>query len=391
MGRKYLFVINSFLAGGAERSLVEMLPRLVDEGVTPIIASLYHREVGFEQEVRDAGFDVRLLRRKSRVGKALALRSLIRDESPDLVYTALFDADLVGWLATIGMDVPLMANLANTAYDPARLADPNIDTRRLSIVKAIDGFTSRHGTDHFHAVSQAVKDSTVETLGVDPDKITVVKRGRDAGRLGMRTEERKHAARELLGIPNEAQVVVTVGRQEYQKGHRFLIGAFSEVVATHPDARLLIAGREGHLTSELEQLVAELNLGASVALLGHRSDVPDVLAASDLFVFPSLYEGLGGALIEALALELPIVASDIPALREVVREGENAILVPPADSGALARAMEALLDDPERSRSFAKRSREIFDTEFQAEDAASAMMAMLAAVADGLTPQQNAR
>ena len=383
MGRKYLFVINSFLAGGAERSLVEMLPRLVEEGVTPIIASLQYREVGFEQEVREAGYDVRLLSGRGRLGKAWALRTLIKEESPDLVYTSLFDADLAGWIATRGMDVPLISNLANTAYDPARLADPNIDERRLKVIKAIDGYTSRHGTDHFHAVSQAVKESTVETLGVDPTRITVVKRGRDRQRLRRRSPERLSEARELLGIPSDAQVVVTVGRQEYQKGHRYLIRAFAGVVVDHPRARLLIAGRQGHATAELEQLITALKLGSVVTLLGHRSDIPEVLAASDLFVFPSLYEGLGGALIEALALELPVVASDLPALREVVREGENAVLVPPADSRALSEAISSLLDDPVAMDAYGEASLRIFEAEFRAEDATEKMIGMLTAVASG--------
>ncbi|MFV2000830.1 MAG: glycosyltransferase [Acidimicrobiia bacterium] len=381
IARKYLFVINSFLAGGAERSLVELLPRLVEEGVTPIIASLHYREVGFEEEVRDAGYDVRLLSGSGRLGKARALRRLIKEESPDLVYTSLFDADLAGSLATIGIDVPLISNLANTAYDPARLADPHINKRRLKAVKWIDGFTDRHMTDHFHAVSQAVKDSTVQTLGVDPDRITVVKRGRDSDRLGRRTPERTTAARAMLGIPEAAEVVVTVGRQEYQKGHRYLIEAFAGVVASRPDARLLIAGREGHSTAALQSLINELDLGSVVTLLGHRSDVPEVLAASELFVFPSLYEGLGGALIEALALGLPVVATDLPALREVVHEGENAILVPPRDSDALGSAIITLLEEPGTQASFGERSRELFEEEFRIEDSTDRMIMMLTAVA----------
>jgi glycosyltransferase involved in cell wall biosynthesis len=385
MRRKYLFVINSFLAGGAERSLIEMLPRLVEEGVTPIIASLHYREIGFEEEVRDAGYDVRLLSGRGKLGKALALRRLIKEESPDLVYTSLFDADLVGSLATIGIDVPHISNLANTAYDPARLADPNVDERRLRVVKWVDGFTSRHMTDHFHAVSQAVKDSTVESLRVDPNRVTVVKRGRDPDRLGRRTPERTAAARTELDIAPKADVVVTVGRQEYQKGHRYLIEAFAAVVASRPDARLLIAGRQGHSTASLQRLVSELGLESVVTLLGHRDDIPDVLAASDLFVFPSLYEGLGGALIEALALGLPVVATDLPAIREVVREGQNAVLVPPRDAEALGSAIITLLEDPARLASFGKRSRELFDREFRSDDATDRMIVMLTAVASGAT------
>jgi glycosyltransferase involved in cell wall biosynthesis len=381
MGRKYLFIINSFLAGGAERSLVELLPRLVDEGVTPVIACLRRRDVGFEDEVRDAGYDVRLLHGRGRLGKIRALRALIKEEQPDLVYTSLFDADLAGRLATIGIDIPVMSNLANTAYDPARSADPNIDKRRLRVVRWIDGITARHLTDHFHAVSQAVKDSTVEHLGVDADDITVVKRGRDEDRLGRRTSERTAAARAMLGLAPEDEVVVTVGRQEYQKGHRFLIDAFAGVVADRPSARLLIAGRDGHATPELTAQIDELGLAGVVTLLGHRADVPDVLAASDVFVFPSLYEGLGGALIEALALELPVIASDLPALREVVSEGENAVLVPPGVSASLRRAIVELLRDRPRMKKYGARSRELFEAEFRAEDAAERMVAMLASAA----------
>ena len=144
----------------------------------------------------------------------MALRRLIKTERPDLVHTALFDADLAGRLASIGLRVPVMTTLANTAYDDARRGDPNVNARRLMVVKWIDGLTARHLTQHFHAVSQAVKDSTVERLGVPPDRITVVKRGRDETRLGERSPERRSAWQEL-GLPMSR--VCQCGAQEYQK------------------------------------------------------------------------------------------------------------------------------------------------------------------------------
>lgn len=382
MGRKYLFVINSFLAGGAERSLVELLPHLVDSGVAPVIACLDYRGIGFEDEVRANGYDVRLLPGASLFAKMRSLRRLIKQEQPDLVYTSLFDADIAGRFAAIGLGIPVVSNLANTAYDPARLADPNIDARRLRIVQLVDGWTSRHLTDHFHAVSQAAKDSTVATLGVDPAKITVAKRGRNASRLGHPSEARRLASRRSLGIAADAEVVVSVGRQEYQKGQIYLVDAFAGVVAKRPDARLLIAGREGSFSADIADLIERLDLGNVVTLLGHRSDVPDVLAAADLFVFPSLYEGLGGALIEALALGLPVVASDLPALREVVRPGENAELVAPRDVAGLESAILDLLADPEKRERYGVRSRELFDAEFHIETATDNMLRLLARVAD---------
>ncbi len=381
MGPKYLFVINSLMAGGAERSLLDMLPAMTGRGVTPVIACLYSRDIGFEEEARDAGWDVRLLAGRGLVGKVRALRRLIADERPDLVYTSLFDADIAGRLAAVGRDVPVMSNLANTAYDPARLDDPNVRRGRLRLVQAVDGFTARHFTDHFHAVSNAVKDSTVETMGVAPQRITVVHRGRDAARLGEPGTQRRHRVRQALGVPDDAEVVITVGRQEYQKGQVHLVEAFAAVVQQRPRARLLVVGREGHASADLAAATSRLGLGDVATFLGHRTDVADLLAASDLFAVPSLYEGLGGALIEALALGLPVVASDLPALREVVEPGVNADLVPAGDSSALAGAIITLLGDPERRARYGEASRRRFHDEFRSEAAFARTLELLAEVA----------
>jgi len=377
----YLFVINSFLAGGAERSLLEFLPRLAAAGTTPVIACLTRSEVGFEDEVRAQGWDVRVVGGGGRLGAIRALRRLIKQLRPALVYTALFEADIAGRVASIGIDVPVVSNLANTAYDPARLADPNVDARKLAVVRMIDGFTARHLTDHFHAISEAVKRSTVETMGVPPERITVVKRGRDPERLGEPSAQRSATARRSLGLDPNAQVILTVGREEYQKGHRHLVDAFATVAVSHPEAVLVIAGREGAASADLAARIRGLGLGDHVRRLGHRDDVPEVLAAADLFVFPSLYEGLGGALIEAMALGLPIVASDLAALGEVVRPGENADMVPATDADALAAAITALLDDEERRVAYGIRSRELFEEGFDADEAADAVVAMLASIA----------
>jgi glycosyltransferase involved in cell wall biosynthesis len=316
-----------------------------------------------------------------RLAKIRSLRALIRELRPALVYTALFDADIAGRIAAARTGVPVVSNLANTAYDPARRADPNVDARKLALVRMVDGFTARHLTEHFHAISDAVKESTVETMGVEPERISVVRRGRDPARLGEPSPERTAAARALLGLPSGALVVATVGRQEYQKGHRHLVDALGTVVAQRPEAVLVIAGREGHASAALTDQVARLGLGDRVRLLGHRADVAEVLAAADLFAFPSVYEGLGGALIEALALGLPIVASDLPALREVVRPGENADLVPPTDSAALAAAVLALLDDPVRRKAYGARSRQLFEEGFDADRAADEVVTLLAGIA----------
>ena len=116
---------------------------------------------------------------------------------------------------------------------------------------------------------------------------------------------------------------------------------------------------------------------------GHRDDAPEILAAADVFVFPSLYEGLGGSLIEAMALGLPIVASDLPAIREVVEPDRNAVLVPPGSPSELASAVEPLLGDEPRRKAMGARSRQIFEERFTLERSASRMIELFERVAAG--------
>jgi glycosyltransferase involved in cell wall biosynthesis len=115
-------------------------------------------------------------------------------------------------------------------------------------------------------------------------------------------------------------------------------------------------------------------LAERVHVVGHRQDVPDLLAGADIFAFPSLYEGLGGVVIEAMALGLPIVASDIPAVREVVEPGGNALLTRPGSAPGLAEALAQLLDDRNRAAAFAKRGRSIFLERFTLERSTANML-----------------
>jgi glycosyltransferase involved in cell wall biosynthesis len=144
---------------------------------------------------------------------------------------------------------------------------------------------------------------------------------------------------------------------------------------------LLVVGRKGRASEELEQLQTTLGISDRVRFLGHREDVPDLLAAADVFVFPSLWEGLGGALIEAMALGLPIVASNLDAIREVVDVKRNALLVRPGFPQELAEAILELMDDPRVRQAFGARSREIFENRFTVDRSARSMIELYKRVA----------
>ncbi len=362
---KVIYLINGLGTGGAERSLAEMLPRLQDRGVAMTVLCLYQKNQGVGSDLKRRGFDIRHLDAGSTVSRVMAVRSLLKSERPDVVHSTILEANVVARLAAAGTGTPTLTSLVNTPYVSVRHHDPNIRPWKLGLVKQVDGWTARRLTDHFHAITQAVKDSAVADLRIDPERVTVIPRGRDGERLGRKSPSRRRDARRALGLSDDALVLINVGRQERQKGQVHLLQAFQELADDYPTAVLLIAGRTGHSTPDIKTLVQRSQtLQERVLFLGHRTDVPDLLAASDVFVFPSLWEGLGGAAVEAMALGLPIVASDVPALREITEEGENATLVPPGKPTPLAAALRLHLDDGGLRRRYGLRSRAIYESTF---------------------------
>ncbi len=378
---KVLFVINGLGTGGAERSLSEMLPPWRDRGLEPTVVCLRMRNEGVHVRVIGDGVPVEVHDAATSLGRVRAVRSIVRRTRPSLIHSTIFEADVAARLAAWGTGLPVLTSLVNTSYEPVRLEDPGISPMRLRVVRAIDGVTARNLTTHFHAITHAVKESAVRHLRIDPDDVTVIERGRDPNRLGEPSEERRAKARADLGIDRDAPVLVTAGRQEYQKGQWNLVAALPRLLSSYPDLVLIIAGRTGSASDCNANAIEASGVRGAVQLLGHRDDLPDVMAAGDVFVFPSLYEGLGGVLIEAMALGLPIVTSDLPATREVVEPGRNADLVPPGSPRAIAEAIDRLLEEPARRQAYAYRSRHIFEQRFTLDHAVGRMWELFEGVA----------
>lgn len=380
---RVLFVINSLGPGGAERSLAEMLAPLADAGICPVVVCFDRRDEGSEAAVVAQGFDVRFLHARRTVPRVRELRQLMHEVEPDIVHTAIFEADVIGRLASARTRAAVVTSLVNTSYGAERRQDPNVSMVKLEACRQIDGWTARHLTRHFHAITSAVKEAAVSSLGVPEERITVVERGRDPERLGHASPARRRRARHQLGLSDDDEVVLSVGRQEYQKGQVTLLRALARLAPRRPRLVLLLAGRRGHASDELARLAGDHPLAKRVHLLGHRDDVPELLAAADLFAFPSLYEGLGGAVIEAMALGLPIVASDLPALREILAPELDAFVVPPGDPEELATAIARCLDDPTLRRVLAARGRQVFEERFTLDRSVEGMVALYRQVLTG--------
>jgi glycosyltransferase involved in cell wall biosynthesis len=218
------------------------------------------------------------------------------------------------------------------------------------------------------AVSRGAADFLVHGKGYPPHKVVVVPNGRDLTRFAPGAH--REAVRKELGLDRGAPVVGVVGRLETQKGHVYLLDAWPEVIRVHPDARLLVVG-EGSLHDALVNQARGRHVADSVIFTGFRSDVPRVLDAIDVLALPSLHEGMPLTVIEAAAAGRPVVATAVDGTPEVVREGETGSLVPPADPAALARALLAMLGDPDAAarmgREASRWAHERFDVDAHVE------------------------
>lgn len=380
---RVLYVIDSLVPSGAERSLAAMAPHYADRGVRLEVAYLHDRP-GLQDELDRAGAILHpLAGRGGRAAWVRRARRVMVERRPDLVHTTLAEADLVGRVAARLAGVPVVSSLVNVHYGPEQLGDPRLRAWKVRLGQAADAVTARTVV-RFHAITAYVADRMSGALRIRRDRIDVIPRGRDPDDLGTRTPERRAAARNMLGVDDTTPVVLAVGRQERQKGIDVLLESFTMLLQEVPDARLFVAGREGNATPDLRAAMARLDLDDGVRFLGPRTDVLELLCAADVFVFPSRWEGLGSVLLEAMALEAPIVATDLPAVGEVVEEGSTAVaLVPTERPDALAVGMVAALSDRHRAQTVAKAARERFLSHYTVDRVTDGMVAFYRRALEG--------
>lgn len=359
---RVLHVIDSLhLSGGAENSMAQTLPCLIGHGIQSRVVALSSPAGQGAEALSRHGIEV-VEATGNRLRQFLTLRREIARFRPALVHTTLFNSGVVGRLAAASARVPAVASWVNTTYSP--IATPGTSARwKARAVKLAERLLFRHATAAVHALTDAAAQSIHAKLGVPLDRVTVIPRGRDRNTLGEPSPTRRAAVRDRLGLATDAAVLLNVGRQERQKGQVGLIEAFAKIHAQRPDAVLLIAGRPGAASVDIQAGIERHGLAADVRVLGQRDDVPDLLAAADVFVFSSLWEGLGCAVLEAMAMEIPIVSYGVPAVAEVL--GQTGLLVPVGDHDALATTVvQALAAVTTLRREQAQAARRRFDDLF---------------------------
>ncbi|MDQ1494939.1 MAG: hypothetical protein QOG69_1422 [Actinomycetota bacterium] len=315
-------------------------------------------------DARAFGFDVTVMpdivanlspRRDARAVRLLT--ELLVDRRPDVVHTHSAKAGGVGRLAAHRAGVPLIVH----TYHGFPFHEFQRPWTKAAYVAA-ESYLCRR-TDVVLTVGSAVAVEAIRRGIVQPGQLRTIAVAIDAEPVACTPKTRAHA-RAVLGIAADVPVVGTVGRLDYQKAPQDFVRAIAKL--RHPNAVGVWVG-DGSLRRDVEQLIDRYGLGDRVLLLGDRTDVPVLLPAFDVFAMSSRYEGLPCAVVEAMAAGVPVVATAVNAVSDVVLPGETGLLVPPQRPGALASAIDLILDDPVGAQVRAARAKALLGSRFRPE------------------------
>lgn len=336
-------IVNGLEAAGAERTALEIARSLpvgefassvmvVRDG--PLRAVL--ADAGIPVDVIGGGFDVRW------PGVVRRMAARMRQLAPDVVNTHMIGSDIVGGLAARGAGVPVILSTQHDTY------------RRPVIYDLFRRYSSRW-LDAVVPVSPEMTGFCVESLHVAPERIHPIENCVDLTRFP--PERTARSGPIVFGCLGSLKAV---------KGHEAAVAALAPVREVVPGARLLIAG-EGPERQRLAETAADLGLDGAVELHGALTDVPAFLGEIDILVHPSRQEGLPLAVLEGMAAALPVIASDLSAIRRVLDDGRLGLLVPPGDVSALSAAMVRLADDPARREALGRESRTHVEARYSCE------------------------
>lgn len=334
--RRVLIAVESLRRGGAETLIVTTLKHLDRQRFHPVVVSLFGPNP-LAVPIRNLNIVVHelgLRGPRDLVRAIRGIRSILRDDRIDVLHTHLFTANVAGRVAAVGL-CPVVTTLHNPDYGQ--------EGGIFGMRRAVDGVTARLFQPRFLAVSRDVESDYRRSLAIDD--VQVLYNYMDIDAFGARVRRQSKAeALDRLGLDERHRVILHAGRFHPQKDQTSLVKAFAIVAEAEPLARLVLAG-EGPDREAIEELVRSLNLEELVIFPGNVADVAGLLAAADVFAFPSRYEAFGIALLEAMAAGVAVVASDVGGIREVATEGA-AVLVPVANPEVLAEALVSVLGDP---------------------------------------------
>jgi glycosyltransferase involved in cell wall biosynthesis len=346
-------LVEELTIGGLEKTLTAIVLNLNKKKYNVSVWCL--REGGFfADKLVKEGIDVKILyvstsRNPLSIYK---LYRLLKSYKFDIIHTHAYSAGTIGRMSAFLAGIPVIISHNHSVYDYYFKYYHFVEWL-LSLI-----------TDRVICISEAVNSFANETQRINARKLITIQNGIDD--VCAVSKKRSFDLKKELGIPINHSVIGTIAHLEEHKGLKYLLESASLLLASRKDIIFMLVG-EGTLKAELKKLCVDLKIEKNVIFTGERRDIPEILFSIDIFVLPSLREGLGLAILEAMACGKPVIATNVGGISEIVKNRVNGILVSPRDPEVLHTAMKELLDDKEMLEKMGHEGKKICSESFNSK------------------------
>ena len=363
-----ILMLNTMLEfGGSQKTMFNLAERLQKRDHNVIIVTMFSKEHYISYYKKHYQVNIKNLHMKdSKDGKVKfvnivkgtkVLCTYLKKNNIDTIQTFGLYANLIGILA------------ASVSRIKVRISSQrNSPVHFSKIYRLLDRFIANSFlTSKMVAVSDGTRDYCIKEQKISPDKIITISNGIDLAKWYDKSES--SILTDLgaeLGIGDTNHVITTIARLHRQKNHLSYIDAIKSLISDYPDLIFLFVG-DGPLHNEIERKIQDLQLEKHIRLLGARSDIKEILSVSDIFVLPSLWEGMPNSVIEAMCIGLPVIVSDVDGCAEVVSSPDLGILFNPENIDKLSSSIKILIDSPDRRTMLGKNARKHVKDNFNQE------------------------
>lgn len=342
-----LYLITGFGIGGAEKALLELVKRVNKKKYRVLVASVgpggpleedfkKYSEHCFHFKPR-LGFDL---------GLVTKLMAVLRKYKVEILQTTLFYADVIGVLAARLVKLPVIISWQTALALPTGSVEDD-RFRHTWAYRLASSFMH-----HIVAVSDQVRKYFIQNRHIPKHKISTIHYGVDLEHFNKNNK----SIRKEIGLNENDIVLAMVGHLSEVKGHKYLVEVLPSLISTYPNLHLIIAG-DGPKRQILQKQIDNLGIQSHVHFLGVRSDIADLMCSGDVFVLPSLYEGLPNVVLEAMASSVPIVASDVGGVSELVINEKTGFLFEAKNTAQLKESLEKLLTSKKRRKTMGRNCR----------------------------------
>lgn len=354
-----IWMIDSLGHGGAEQLMPSILKNLNKAGYNIRVCALQVKSgnpIAAELERLDLPVDQLQIPNLRHPYNLFRILRYLQMHRPQILHTQLEFADILGGISAKILRIPVISTLhtLDTIEEPLNTATWRLKLRWF-ILKKI--------TDLIISVSEKTREHHIQTAKFNPEKIITIYNGVELEKFRKTLNRQNANIRQELNIPTDSKIILTVAVLREPKGIQFMLNSLPEIRKRHPNTHYLIVG-EGTHKAHLLNIVKSLGLEKNVTFAGHRNDIPALMHASQLFVLPTLIDALPTVLIEAMAAELPIVASNVGGIPEIIEDRVNGLLVPAGDPKKLTEACLMLLENKKISNELVQAGGQIIRKRF---------------------------